>query len=41
MDLTDYFDLLSPLLAEWMEMSVMRERKQRVSADHMVPFALR
>lgn len=39
MHLTDYPDLPSTLLVEWMVMSVIR-RKQRHSADHTVPFAL-
>lgn len=39
MHLTDYPDLPSTLLFEWMVMSVIG-RKQRHSADHTVPFAL-
>lgn len=39
MHLTDYPDLPSILLFEWMVMSVIG-RKQRHSADHTVPFAL-
>lgn len=39
MHLTDYPDPSSPLLLEWMVMSVI-SREQRHSVDHTVPFAL-